>query len=166
MPSLPQFRNSGPARVEAFPSRFDRGDINARDESTERTLTHRRARILSIGDDSILLYSRRLILETAGYSVESARGDVAAVEEPLSRRFDLILLCHSIPDEVVGHIAEASTRISPQTLLLQITPLDNAVANGAHPALVSADPAALLSAVASQLADHGKQSGNHFVAAG
>ena len=147
MLNLPQLRNSRAATVESLPSRF------ARDEATGRVDTRRQARILSIGDDSILLYSRRLILETAGYSVESARADVATIDRIQLRRFDVVLLCHSIADEVVSHIVEAAGRIAPRTPLLQISPLDNPFGNKAHPALISADPAALLSAVAGQLAN-------------
>ncbi len=150
----PQLRKFRSTTVESFPSRFDREDVGTREGVAKRVVAHPPARILSIGDDSTLLYSRRLILETAGYFVESARGDVAAVEQILLRRFDLVLLCHSIAEDVVNYIVEASTRIAPQTPLLQISPLDNPFGNKAHPTLVSADPAALLSAVAGQLANH------------
>lgn len=160
MLSFPPLRNAGPMNVKAFPVRFDREDISSRDQVSERALAHRQARILSIGNDTILLYSRRLVLETAGYSVESARGVLPAIEQILQRRFDLILLCHSIAEEVVGRIVEASTRIAPQTPLLQISPLDNPFTKQAHPALVSADPAALLSAIAGQLAHPPRRHGN------
>ena len=166
MMNLPQFRDSGSTTVEAFPSRLDHDEVNPRDEVAERLPAHQHVRILSIGDDSILLYSRRLILETEGYSVESARGDVVTVEQLLLRRFDLVLLCHSIAEDVVSHIVEAATRIAPQTPLLQISPLDNPFRNKAHPALVSADPAALLSAVAGQLANHREPCGDRLRATG
>jgi hypothetical protein len=159
MLNQPRLRNSGPATVEAFPSRFDRDDVSPRDEVAERVLGQRQARILSIGDDSILLYSRRLILEMAGYSVESAIGDIATIEQILLRRFDLVLLCHSLAEDVVGNIVEASARIAPQTPLLRISPLDSPFGN-AHPTLVSADPEALLCAVAGQLASHREPYGN------
>jgi hypothetical protein len=161
MLNQPQLRNSGPAAVEAFPPRFDHDDASPRDEAAERELAHRQTRILSVGDDSILLYSRRLILEMAGYSVESAIGDLATVEQTLLRRFDLVLLCHSIAEDMVSHIVEASRRIAPQTPLLQISPLDNPFGNRAHPTLVSADPAAMLNAVAGQLASQQESYGNH-----
>jgi hypothetical protein len=96
----------------------------------------------------------------AGYSVESAKGDIATVEQTLRRRFDLVLLCHSIAEDVVSHIMEASKRIAPQTPLLQISPLDSPFGNKAHPTLVSADPEALLNAVAGQLASHREAHGN------
>lgn len=162
MLSLPQLHNSGPMNVEAFPVRFDRDKISPRDALAERPIARHRTRILCIGDDPVLLYSRRLVLETAGYSVESARGVLGTIEQVLLRRFDLVLLCHSITDEVVGHIVEASTRIAPQTPLLQVTPLDNPFRNQAYPALVSAVPAALLSAIAGQLANHAERYGNHL----
>lgn len=156
---LVQLRELGQAGVEAFPARPDRESAAPRNDTTKCSLTHRQGRILSIGDDSILLYSRRLIFETAGYSVESARGDLAAIEQILWRKFDLILLCHSISDDLVDQIVEASMRIAPQTPLLQISPLDNPFGSQTHPALVSADPSALLSAVAGQLAKQGERYG-------
>lgn len=161
MLSLPQIRNSGPTAVETLPVRFDRDDTRSHDELSKRARAHRQARIFSIGDDSILLYSRRLVLETAGYSVESARGVLPAIEQILLRRFDLILLCHSITEEVVRRIVEASTRIAPRTPLLQISPLDNPFTHQAHPALVPSEPAALLSAIAGQLANQAARCGNH-----
>jgi hypothetical protein len=166
MMNLPQLRDSRRASVEAFPSRSDRDGVSPRDEPTGRVLTHRQIRILSIGDDSILLYSRRLILEAAGYSVESARGDVSTIEQILLRGVDLILLCHSIGEDVVSRIVEASTRIAPQTPLLQISPLDNPFGNKTRPTLVSADPAGLLSAVAGQLATQREPYGNRLRATG
>jgi hypothetical protein len=161
MLSLAQIRNSGAMAVETLPVRFDRDDARSHDEIPERARAHRQARILSIGDDSVLLYSRRLVLETAGYSVESARAVLPAIEQILQRRFELILLCHSVAEEVVGRIVEASTRIAPQTPLLQISPLDNRFTNSAHPALVPAEPAALLDAIAGQLANQAPRCGNH-----
>lgn len=152
-----QIRNCGSMTVQAFPELFDRDDTRVRDKSSERALTRRQARILSIGDDSILLYSRRLILETAGYSVESVRGNLTIIEHILPRGFDLILLCHSVTEALVSYVVEASMRIAPQTPLLQISPLDNPFRNRAHPPLVSADPAALLSAIAGQLGRRGQR---------
>ena len=158
----PQLLTSGRATVEAFPPPFDRDDLSSRDDRAERPLARRQARILSIGDDALLMYSRRLILEMAGYSVESARGDLATIEQTLPRRFDLVLLCHSLAEDVINRIVEASTRIAPQTPLLQISSLDNPFENRAHPTLVPADPAALLSAVAGQLANPRGPHGSRF----
>lgn len=165
MLNQPRLRNSGPATVEGLPPRLDHDDASPREEAAERVLVQRQVKLLSIGDDPFLLYSRRLILEMAGYSVESAKGHIATVEQILLRRFDLVLLCHSIAEDVVGHIVEASRRIAPQTPLLQMSPLDNPFGNKAHPTLVSADPASLLSAVAGQLASHREPYSNRVHAA-
>lgn len=167
MLNLSQIRNLRLAATEAFASRSNRKpQPGQRNEPADRSLAHTQARILSIGDDSILLYSRRLILETAGYSVESAKGNIATVEKALLRKFDLILLCHSIPEEVVHRIVEASTRIAPQTPVLQISPLDNPFRNQAHPALVSAEPVVLLGAIAGQLENQAERYEHHLHAAG
>jgi hypothetical protein len=139
MMNQPRLRNSGPATVGAFRSRFDSDDVGSRDEVAGRVPGQRQASILSIGEDAILLYSRRLILEMAGYSVESAIGNIATIEQILLRSFDLVLLCHSLAEDVVSNIVEASAQIAPQTPLLRISPLDSPLGNKAHPTLVSAD---------------------------
>jgi len=161
-----QPRNSRQATVNPFPPCLDRGDYSPqRDPVTDPLFTHQKLRILSVGEDRLLLYSRRLILETAGYVVESVRADVA-IEQALLREFDLVLLCHTIPEEVVTHIVDASARIAPQTLLLQVSPLDNPFRNKAHPMLISAEPVALLGAVAGLFANQPKSSSKPWPATG
>jgi CheY-like chemotaxis protein len=56
--------------------------------------------ILSVSYDQPLLVTRQLILEQAGYDVSSAFGFAEAMEVCKIRHdFDLILMCHSMPQK-------------------------------------------------------------------
>ena len=128
-------------------------DDNFPDQTGDRPRSHDRARILAIGDDTVLLYSRRLVLERDGYLVATLRSDALADEEQL-RGFDLILLCHSIPDKVAGHIQDVLRRVTPETPVLLVSRLDLYAPAGPHHLAVSSYPADMLGAVAQQLALH------------
>src|SRR5258706_4056666 len=53
--------------------------------------------VLSVGFDLSLLRARGLVLESAGYLVESASTVKGAADRFQSSDFDLVLLCHSVP---------------------------------------------------------------------
>jgi CheY-like chemotaxis protein len=53
--------------------------------------------VLSVGLDLSLLRARGLVLESAGYLVESASTVKGAADRFQSGDFDLVLLCHSVP---------------------------------------------------------------------
>ena len=57
--------------------------------------------ILSISYDSMVLFTRQLVLEGDGYRVTSALGFEAALETAMhtDNPFDLIVLGHSMPDK-------------------------------------------------------------------
>ena len=55
-------------------------------------------RILSISYDSVLLETRHMMLEQAGYIVVSAEGLADAIEH-CSGDFDLVIMGHSIPQK-------------------------------------------------------------------
>ena len=116
-------------------------------------------RILSIGDDPVLLYSRRLVLERDGYLVATLRSDAVMDEEQL-RGFDLIMLCHSIPDKVASRILDVLWRVTPETPVLLVSRLDLYAPAGPHHIAVPSNPAAMLGIVAQQLALH-KNAGAH-----
>lgn len=59
----------------------------------------RKARILSVSYDQVLLRMRHMILEHEGYAVVSAHGLNPALELCEQGGFDLFILGHSIPDE-------------------------------------------------------------------
>jgi CheY-like chemotaxis protein len=53
--------------------------------------------VLTVGFDQSLLRPRTLVLQCAGYHVESASSLKDAVDRFQSGDFDLVLLCHSVP---------------------------------------------------------------------
>jgi CheY-like chemotaxis protein len=53
--------------------------------------------VLAVGTDPSLLKTRSLVLQSAGYMVESASSVKEAVDRFQSGDFDLVLLCHSVP---------------------------------------------------------------------
>jgi CheY-like chemotaxis protein len=53
--------------------------------------------ILAVGFDPSLMRTRSLVLQSAGYIVESASSLKEAVTRFRGGDFDLVLLCHSIP---------------------------------------------------------------------
>jgi hypothetical protein len=55
----------------------------------------RRVTVLSIGDDSILLRTRQLVLQSAGYHVRSATS-VDTIADDMLRGFDLVIVCHTL----------------------------------------------------------------------
>ena len=56
-----------------------------------------RQKVLSISYDQSLLYTRRLILEQAGYEVITAHGFLEAMQLSQECKFDLAIIGHSIP---------------------------------------------------------------------
>lgn len=82
--------------------------------------------ILSVSGDNSLLTSRRLLLRNWGYQVRSAatsREALAALDLPTS--FDLVLLCHSIPEAGRVSLVAAIKQRCPRLpiLMLQCGPL-------------------------------------------
>jgi hypothetical protein len=65
----------------------------------------RQAHILSVGNDSTLLDSRQLVLQSAGHQVISISSRAALSKEFLDR-FDIVVLCHTITprDQIVQSI--------------------------------------------------------------
>ena len=54
-------------------------------------------RILSVSYDATLLRTRQMVLESRGYEVVSAEGFAEAMEKCKERKYDLIIIGHSIP---------------------------------------------------------------------
>lgn len=148
---VPHLRVSFP--VHTFSACSPDPEAISRDRIRESALTQDRARILCIGDDPALLYSRRLVLERDGYLVASLRSE-AVIDDAQLRGFDLVMLCHSIPDKVATHILEIVWRLAPETPVLLVSGPDSPSCSGPHQVTVPANPVALLDAVAEQLAIH------------
>lgn len=154
MSNLPQLRDitwNAPFSIEAFPPHF--GDTEAApqfDVPAGRETADRQAQILLVGDDAVLQYSRRKILESAGYAVGSVKSDLV-VEEMFLCGMQLVLLCHTIPEAVTAHLVSAFARLAPQIPVVRISFLTDELTDGGTPGSVPARPTALLLAVATML---------------
>lgn len=63
-------------------------------------------KILSIGDDQTLLFTRGLVLESAGFSVHSVSSREMRIRQEI-QMFDLVLICHSVEKDQVHSLAES-----------------------------------------------------------
>ncbi len=77
------------------------------------------AKILSIGNDRSLLWSRHLVLETGGYKIKSLSSEALLVCSSLPP-FDLAILCHSLPQVDRLNIIRAIRRIHPGALIVSL----------------------------------------------
>jgi CheY-like chemotaxis protein len=74
--------------------------------------------ILSVGSDPSLLESRRIVLQQAGYTVTTAVGFIEAMQQCRSgRKFDTVIICHSLPQRDKHAIAAAFRANCPSPLV-------------------------------------------------
>ena len=71
--------------------------------------------ILSAGRDRALLYTRNRVLEEAGYLVTPAITPAEITECCFKGGFDLVVLCHSIPQQERKRIARLVRMHTPST---------------------------------------------------
>jgi hypothetical protein len=76
--------------------------------------------ILQIGEDEFLLETRAAVLRTTGAAVVSA--EISSALSVLERQvFDIVILCHTIPEPVSRTLADVVHQNWPVTRLLQIS---------------------------------------------
>lgn len=157
MLSPSQISNTSPQAPDSIapplPSSVRQDATARRDGFAKSKAPDHQPHILLIGDEPTLQYSRRKILESHGYSVGSAHSDLA-VEELFLRNIELVLLCHTIPENILTHIAKAFARLAPKVPVLLILPIGNSLLYEGIPSSVEAQPAALLGAVSARLGHH------------
>jgi CheY-like chemotaxis protein len=76
--------------------------------------------VLSVGFDLTLLRARGLVLESAGYLVESASTLKGAADRFQSGDFDLVLLCHSVPRKDRDRLTSLIRSSGPRTPIVSI----------------------------------------------
>jgi len=140
--------------MEAFAASIGNPNGKTQNGGASETLTvERPPRILLIGDDPTLQFTRCKLLESAGYAVETARSTLV-VEEVFLRGIELVLLCHTISEDVAARLINAFARLAPQIGVLRISALNNPMAEKGKPPFVQARPGDLLDAVASTISQH------------
>ena len=76
--------------------------------------------VLAVGLDPSLLETRSLVLQSAGYMVESASSVKEAVDRFQSGDFDLVLLCHSVPIKDRDHLTSLIRAFGSRTPIVSI----------------------------------------------
>jgi hypothetical protein len=72
------------------------------------------AGILIFGHDAILLETRQLILERAGFQVWTATEAPRAVQILVTKRIDLFILCQSLSPKECGPILKTAHALRPE----------------------------------------------------
>lgn len=76
--------------------------------------------VFQIGEDRLLLETRRRVLESMGLSVVMAEGAVETLWRTPNRKFDLALLCHSLNSHRRQQIAAALRRANAGAPILLV----------------------------------------------
>jgi len=78
-------------------------------------------RVLSICDDDLVRRTRELVLRKDGYEIASiSSNDLLGVPE--IRRFDVAVICHSVPPARAMQLVERLRRYKPEIRLLTVNP--------------------------------------------
>jgi len=70
-------------------------------------------KILSVGRDRVLMPLRTMLLLRAGYGVDEACSKKEALRRLISGKFDLVLICHTIPELEQHELGAAVRRLLP-----------------------------------------------------
>src|SRR5258706_4831762 len=114
-----------------------------------------RVRLLSISDNRVLLQTRHLILQQAGFDVVSV-ADMQELTSALAQgEFDVFILGHSLPSKEklrVYHLVRGHSQDTPVLELYKFSPdLDTGFSLGAH-----SEPEELIDAVHRSLGSPGE----------
>jgi CheY-like chemotaxis protein len=104
--------------------------------------------VLNVGRDSPLLDTRAMLLRSAGYIVESTPSMADAIHRFRTGDFDLVILCHSIPEQDRQRLIDLIREEGSSTPVIFIS--STAAPPTPRFAVLSVDnhhPAALLSAI-------------------
>jgi CheY-like chemotaxis protein len=78
--------------------------------------------ILSVGRDAALLSTRDLLLQSAGYIVESSCSIEEATDRFRTGDFDLVILCHSIPERERQRLVQVIRDYGSATPVVFVSP--------------------------------------------
>lgn len=76
--------------------------------------------VFQTGEDRLLLETRRRVLESIGLIVLTANGAEEALQQIPQLRFDLAILCHSLPPERQKQIAPELRQANPAAPILLV----------------------------------------------
>lgn len=119
--------------------------------------------VLVVGYDPLLLETRSRVLQSAGYAVTSVRSVKKAVSQFLEGDFDLVVLCHSIPEGDRQRFASLIRGRSSRTPVVFVSAAPGQLDPSAD-VTVENDPNDLVSGLREVLRGHREQfddQGNH-----
>jgi CheY-like chemotaxis protein len=76
--------------------------------------------VLMVGQDRVLTETRSHILRAAGYTVVPAFTLQQAMDEFVSGDFDLILICHSLPQDARERLVDALRKHTSRTPIISV----------------------------------------------
>lgn len=76
--------------------------------------------ILSLGRDHSLMAIRTMVLQQAGYAVTEAYSGSEALEHLRDAQFDLMLICHTVPDLELKKLVAAVLLFQPGLQIVYI----------------------------------------------
>lgn len=92
--------------------------------------------ILSVGRDDSLMAVRSMVLQQAGYIVTEVQSDREALRRLRCAKFDLMLICHTVPEREQARLAAAVRLLQPG---LQIVNIRSAVHHSSNENCVTVD---------------------------
>lgn len=102
--------------------------------------------ILMVGRDRILVETRSQVLRAAGYSVATTFTPRQAIDEFVKGDFDLVLLCHSIPEDARERLVSALRKYTSRTPIISVAAFSGQF-DGFADATIESDPSLLLASL-------------------
>lgn len=113
--------------------------------------------ILNVGYEPTLLETRTLVLRAAGYAVESASSIEAVMQHFRAAHFDVVVLCHSVPEQERQHLVGRIRELGSATPVIFVS-ARSASADRFADLTIDNRPTGLVSAVEQLLSQ--KETGN------
>ncbi len=77
--------------------------------------------LLSFGYDPLLMHVRSMLLRTTGYTVTETDSCIETIRLICLGRFDLILMCHTVPEEQQTEVMRRAVEHQPDVPVLCLT---------------------------------------------
>ena len=102
--------------------------------------------VLMVGQDRVLTEARSQVLRSAGYTVVPAFTLQQAMDEFVRGDFDLVLLCHSIPEHDRERLVEVLRKHTSRTPIISVASFDGQL-DGFADATIANDPDLLVTSL-------------------
>src|SRR5438270_4503175 len=102
--------------------------------------------VLMVGQDRVLTETRSQVLRTAGYIVVPAFTPRQAIDEFVQGDFDLVLLCHSIPEDTRERLVDVLRKHTSRTPIISVASFEGQF-DGFADATIANDPNLLVASL-------------------